>query len=152
MKESKDFYNSYVARFGFFLHHNFGIHLLLVLFFNFISAIVAVGLLELFKSPALSFDIIGFVLFIIIVTLIEVIIKIFVLRHFIDLIFKTKGIITFVLQNIIFYVATLFVNNVEFNKVIVLNILVFSLIFFIIRFFLINIYQKNIMIKYRKKI
>ncbi|MDY0276961.1 MAG: hypothetical protein RBQ97_02635 [Acholeplasma sp.] len=147
MRDSKDFNESYMAKFGFFLHKNMGMHVLIVLILNTISLIVTVGLFELIGRPVLNFEIAGFIFFVIVATLIEVSLKIFVLRHFINLIVKTYGFLLIILQVIIFFLSKLIVTEVSFAYMEVLSLIYMTLLFLLIRLVLIIIYQRYIMKK-----
>jgi len=147
VRDSKDFNESYMAKFGFFLHKNMGMHVLIVLILNTISLIVTVGLFELIGRPVLNFEIAGFIFFVIVATLIEVSLKIFVLRHFINLIVKTYGFLLIILQVIIFFLSKLIVTEVSFAYMEVLSLIYMTLLFLLIRLVLIIIYQRYIMKK-----
>lgn len=150
MNKQDNFYNSIIVKSGFLLHKKFSIHILVLLILNFLSAIIVVGFFNFITKPLITYKISAFILFIIVATLLEIIIKMFVLRHFISLIFKTFGTITFLIQGIIFYLSSLIVNHLEFNYIVVINVAIFSLIFLLIRLMLIIVYQKYVL-KHMKK-
>ncbi|VEU79577.1 Prolipoprotein diacylglyceryl transferase [Haploplasma axanthum] len=148
MNNKNDFYNSFRAKFAFFLHPNLGIHLLIVLTLNLITAVTITGLFEISKYPLIKFEIVGFILFIVISTLIEVLTKIFILRYFILIVLKSFATVFLGLQILIFYVTSLlFKEEISFTGSKILSILIFTCSFLLLRTMLIIIYQRYIMKK-----
>lgn len=145
MEGKNKFYNSIIVKFGFLLHENFSIHSLVLFVLNMLSAIVVTGLFNLIKLPLINYKISSFVLFVLVATLLELVIKTFVLRYFISIIFKTFGTITLLLQAIIFYITALIVNNFIFNPISIITIFFFTIGFLVIRLLLISIYQKYLL-------
>lgn len=145
MEGKNKFYNSIIVKFGFLLHENFSIHSLVLFVLNMLSAIVVTGLFNLIKIPLINYKISSFVLFVLVATLLELVIKTFVLRYFISIIFKTFGTITLLLQAIIFYITALIVNNFIFNPISIISIFFFTIGFLVIRLLLISIYQKYLL-------
>lgn len=145
MERKNKFYNSIIVKFGFLLHENFSVHSIVLFVLNFLAAIIITGLFNLFEQPLINYQISSFILFILVVTLLELIVKTFVLRYFLGLILKTFGSITFVIQAILFHLTSIIVNNFIFNPISIISIFFFTIGFLIIRLLLISIYQKRIL-------
>lgn len=145
METKNKFYNSLIVKFGFLLHENFSIHSLVLFILNILSAIAITGLFNFLKQPLIAYRISSFILFILVATLLELVVKTFVLRYFINIIFKTFGGITILIQAILFYATTFIVNNFNFNQISIISVFVFTISFLIIRLLIISIYQKYIL-------
>lgn len=134
---------SFLESLGIFLHPKFEYHLLMELGLNLVTVVPIIGLFELFKYPLVSYaSIAGVIIYIIVVTLIAESIKVFILRHFIDYIFKSKGLILFVLYGIIFYITTFLIKDLQFTNIVVINVLIFSISFIILKILLIILFQR----------
>lgn len=144
MKRSKDFKDTYSSKYGIFLHNNLGIHFLIVLMFNLIISVTLVGIFEQSKYPIFDFKIAGFIFYIIITTLLETMLTIFLLRHFLKFIFKTKGVIIYITYALIFYISTFLVEGVNFKENVLIKLLVYTFLFLILRIFFVIIYQRYI--------
>lgn|SRR5690554_740089 len=134
---------SFLESLGIFLHPKFEFHLLIELVINLIAIIPVIGLFELFKYPLVTYaNIIGVIIYIIVSTLLMESLKVYILRHFINYIFKTKGIILFILYAIVFYTTTFLIKDLMFNKNVLLNLIVFTICFLILKILLIIVYQR----------
>lgn len=150
-QNKKKFHQTYMARFGLFLHPNLSIHLLILLIMNAICITSSIGVFEMFNYDLLSFSIMSLTLFILISTLIEVILKIFIFRHFTNIYLKSFGILPTLTQFVLFYLTQLILKDeLVFTKFV--NIIYLTLVFIVLRFFLIIIYQRYIMKKITRSI
>lgn len=145
MNNKEKFYNSIIVKFGFLLHENFSVHAVVLLILNLLSAITVTGIFNLFNYPLINYKITSFILFVIIATLLELVVKTFVMRYFIDIIFKTFGTLTLIIHALLFYLSEVIVNNFTFTNSVILSILIFTVVFLIVRLLLINIYQKYVL-------
>ena len=77
--------------------------------------------------------------------------KVYILRHFINYIFKSKGIILFIIYGLIFYLTTFLIKDLMFNKNVLLNLFIFTVSFLILKILLIIVYQSYKQIKEVKR-
>lgn len=145
MKKHDSFYDSLMVKMGFLLHKKFSIHLLVIFIINLLSAMIVTGTFNAFNNPIVSYKIMAFILFVLVTMLIETILKVFILRHFISIIFRTFGIISLIIQVSIFMLGDVLVSNFNFNPVWLLSVLSFTIMFVIVRIVLIIFYQKYIL-------
>lgn len=145
MEKKNNFYDSLMVKMGFLLHERFSVHILMLFVINMISAVIITGIFNAFKEPLVTYEILGFILFIVITTLVEALLKVFVLRHFISLLFRTWGILTALIQIMIFMLGDLIVAKFNFNTIWLVSILAFSFIFIVVRLAIVIIYQKYIL-------
>lgn len=133
----------FLESFGIFKHPKFELHLLIELIMNILSIIPIIGLFELFNYPLLEYEkIAGVVIYIIGVTLIVESLKIYIIRHFIDYIIKTRGLFFLCLYAVIFYLLTFLIKDLSFTPIVIVNILIFTTIFLIFKILLIIVYQR----------
>lgn len=145
MKNDNNFYDNLMVKMGFLLHKKFSIHLLIVFIINLLAAITVTGIFNAFNNPLITYKIMAFILFIIITSLMEVLVKVFILRHFIGLLFKTFGLLTAALQMLVFMFGDIIVDEFIFNDSFIISSLIFTISFIFIRTLLVIFYQKYIL-------
>lgn len=145
MPTKRDFRKSIMGRYGFFLHENLGIHLVITLIFNVISIVTITGLADLINYDIFEYSVTGLIFYIIAVTLIEITFKIFMIRHFLDIILKTKGLLVLFLHLAIFYFTTFLIDDVKILPNIILKSLLLTISFLIFRILFIIIFQRYTM-------
>lgn len=134
---------SFLQSTGLFLHDKFEFHLLIELAFNLLAVIPVISLFELFKFSLVSYEsIAGVIIFIVVFTLVVESFKVYILRYFIDFVFKTKGVLIYLLYFGIFYLTTFIIKDFSFNKNVLLRLFVFTTVFLIFKVLFIIIYQR----------
>lgn len=83
------------AIFNFLLHPNYLIHLALSFCVNTVITAVVIGFSSLFDDSILTVDIIGFILAMLLLTLIENLVKILLYKYYTKLMFSSFGLISF---------------------------------------------------------
>lgn len=141
--------DSNVVKLGFFLSYNLGFHILFSIILNFIITVVLIGLFDAIKFPIFNFKFMGLIMFIVIATLLEVTVLIFIVRHLIKLVIKSFGLMLVVVQGVIFYLTTLLVVDLSFQAVVFVKIVVFTIAFFILKIIAIIIIQRY-KVKYKE--
>lgn len=141
--------DSNVVKLGFFLSFNLGFHILFSIILNFIITVVLIGLFDAIKFPIFNFKFMGLIMFIVIATLLEVTVLIFIVRHLIKLVIKSFGLMLFVVQGVIFYLTTLLVVDLSFQAVVFVKIVVFTIAFLILKIIAIIIIQRY-KVKYKE--
>ena len=131
--------NLYVRKLGLYLHSKFEIHLLITTIFNLISFVVVIGLFEFFEYPLITFNYIsGIVILSLVTTLIMEVIKLFLVRHFFDLIYKSKGLIfLFLYIGVVLGTTYIFVDDVKFLKNVFIKASIFVVMFEIMKLLLV---------------
>jgi len=134
---------SFLESLGLFLHPKFEFHLLIELVINLVTVVPVIGLFELFEYPLVTYaNIIGVIIYIVVATFLMESLKVYILRHFINYIFKSKGIILFIIYGLIFYLTTFLIKDLMFNKNVLLNLFIFTVSFLILKILLIIVYQR----------
>ena len=151
MKRLDPFYNSIMHKFGFVLHKRFSMHMLILLIMNLISGFTIVGLFSLIKNPVINYRVVDFIVFIIVVTVVELIVKTLMVRYFIKWILRSFGILTLIVQGLIFWLSSLMIERLNFIEPVVLNLFFYTLSFLFLRLALISIYQKYIVNKFMRE-
>lgn len=140
MKKRKSFLES----FGLFLHPKFEFHLLLELGINLITIIPIIGVFELLNYQLVEYSgIAGVIIYIVVLTLVMESFKVYILRHLIDFLFKTRGLFLYICYYFVFYLTTFIIKDLEFKDNLFLNIFIFTTLFLIFKILLIIIYQRN---------
>lgn len=142
MKKKK----SFLEGLGLFLHPKFEFHLLIELAFNLLSIIPVIGIFELIKYPLVTYkeSIAGVIIYIVVLTLVMESFKVYILRHFINFIFKTKGALLFLIYLAINYLTTLIIKGFSFNENVLLNLFIFTTAYIFLKIIIIVIYQRHI--------
>jgi len=126
---------------GFLLHRNYLIHLLLSFGINFLISAVVLGLAAGIKQPLIDITFPGYVLAIILLTLIENFVKILLFKYLTRLMILSMGIFSVLVQIVILYIVDLIVQNgFEFNGI--EHLFIFAFIFSILRVILSNYIRK----------
>lgn len=135
-----------IKMFGFILHPNFGIYGLIMLIINMLTAALIIGFSNLI-SPIIEVTIIGFLLGILLYTLIELTIKLLLLRFLLKQVIYSLGSIFYILYVGIFYLVSIIVPNPGFVFPTTENLFVFVVIFIIVRMAFSTLIRKNIFIQ-----
>lgn len=142
MGNKKDFKDSILGRYGFFLHKNLGIHLVITLVFNVIAILAITGLSILIDYKIFDYSVTGLIFYIIAITLIEITLKIFIIRHFLNIVLQTKGILVIVLHLSIFYFTTFLINDVKILPNVIIKSLLLTILFLVFRISFVIIFQR----------
>lgn len=141
MKKKKKFLESL----GLFLHPKFEFHLLIEIMMNLLSIVPIIGIFELLNYPLVSYSgVAGVIIYIVVLTLVMESFKVYILRHFIDFLFKTKGLFLYFMYILFFYLTTFIVKDLSFRENKVINIFIFTTLFIFLKVMLIIVYQRNI--------
>ena len=126
---------------GFLLHRNYLIHLLLSLGINFVLSAVVIGLASGINQPLMQIDFPGYVLAIVLLTLIENVIKMLLFKYLTRIMILSMGLLSVFVQIIILYIISLIVSTgFEFNGI--EHMIVFAFVFSILRVILSNYIRK----------
>jgi len=140
MKKRKSFFESL----GLFLHPKFEIHLLIELMFNLLAIIPIIGIFELVKYPLVSYSgIAGVIIYVVVLTLVVESFKVYILRHFIHYLIKTKGLLLYLSYLVVFYVTTFIIKDLAINENKIINLFILTTLFLLLKIGLIIIYQRN---------
>lgn len=141
MKKKKKFLESL----GLFLHPKFEFHLLIEIMMNLLSIVPIIGIFELLNYPLVSYSgVAGVIIYVVVLTLVMESFKVYILRHFIDFLFKTKGLLLYFMYILFFYLTTFIVKDLSFRENKVINIFIFTTLFIFLKVMLIIVYQRNI--------
>lgn len=134
-EDSQDSKNTAII-FGFLLHRNYFIHMILSTIVNFLMSAAVLGIAIGVQYPLVeSLDVLSFVLAILLLTLIENFIKILMFRYFMRAMLLSMGTISVLIQILILVLISLyFVEGFRFIGTI--QLIVFSVGFTIFRFIL----------------
>lgn len=128
---------------GLFLHPKFEFHLLIELAINILVIIPIIGLFNLVNYPLVSYDsFAGVIIYIVVFTLITESLKVYVLRHFINYIFKSKGTLLVGINTLLFYLTTFLIEDLKFLNPVFLKLIIFSISFAIFKLIFIIMYQR----------
>ncbi len=126
---------------GFLLHRNYLIHLLLSLLINFLISAVVLGLALGIHQPLIRISFPGYIIAIVLLTLIENLVKMLMFKYLTRLMILSMGILSVFVQIIILYSISLIVyEGFEFNGI--EHLIVFAFIFSILRVILSNYIRK----------
>ncbi|MFA5560308.1 MAG: phage holin family protein [Acholeplasmataceae bacterium] len=122
---------------AFLLHPKFVYHIILSLSVNLIMAAVVMGFLAFLGYPVIYFDIVAFLVAIILYTLVENFLKIILYRYFLKYFIISFGLLSLILNIIIFWSLEFFLKpNFYFYDF--SSLIMFATIFSILRFILAN--------------
>lgn len=147
MKNKGDFQKTFLGSLGIFLHRNLGLHILISLIFNLIICVSLSGLFSLINYPVIDYTLLGFIIFIIVFTLIEVSLIIIFVGYYLKYIIKSRGLLLIVFYSLVFFITSLLIEDVSFIKPIILTLLVFSFSFIIFKLLLVILYQRYLLNK-----
>jgi len=126
---------------GFLLHRNYLIHLLLSLLINFLLSAVVIGLASGINQPLMKISFPGYVLAIVLLTLIENVVKMLMFKYLTRIMILSIGILNVLVQIIILYgISKIVTQGFEFNGI--EQLIVFAFIFSILRVTLSNYIRK----------
>lgn len=134
----------YVEKLGLYLHRKFEIHLLIVAIFNIISFIVVIGVFQLIDYPLVEFgSIMGVIIYSLVNTVILEVVKLFVVRHLMNLIFKSRGLIFIPITMLIFWLTSLvFIDDLTFRKNVLVNLTIFTVCYLFMKILLVIALQR----------
>jgi hypothetical protein len=116
---------------GFILHRNFGYHILFTLIINLLVGGIIVGITSRFY-PLIGVTWPGLVLGLVLYTLMELIIKILLIRFLLKPIIYSFGLIFYVLNVVLFWITDVIVDGFDF-KLKIENIFIFTIFFMLLR-------------------
>ncbi len=117
---------------GFILHKNFGYHILLTLIINLLASSILIGLTSQIY-PLIDITLIGFLIGMCLYTVMELIVKILLIRFFLKSIIYSFGLILYVVNVTLFWLGDFMVDRFDF-KPHVENIFLYTVGFMLIRF------------------
>lgn len=134
----------YVEKLGLYLHRKFEIHLFITSIFNIISFIVVLGIFQLLKFPLIIYgSVIGLIIYTLVNTIILEVIKLFLVRHLINFIFKTKGLIFIPITMLVLWLTSLvFISDLHFVKNTLLTLTIFTICYLLMKMLLIVSLQR----------
>lgn len=142
MENKKEKTNSKLTKLGFFLNRNLGIHIVLTMLLNVLVGIGLVGLFEAMNYSIFNFTIAGFIIYMIVFSLLETMIIIFVLRFYMKLILVTKGLIVPLFYGLLFYLSSIIIKDVAFKSPVIIKIIIFVISFLILKLLMIVVFQR----------
>lgn len=121
--------------FGFILHPVFSIYIIIYLILNFLSSSIVIGFSTI-GSPIIDITIVGFFIGIILYTLIEIPIKLLLLRYFIKQVIYSFGLLLYLVYIGVNFLISIIIPSGEFSFTSSGNLFLYTLFFMIIRFIL----------------
>ncbi len=127
--------------FGFLLHKNYVVHMVFSLVINFLISAVVIGLAIGIKQPLIDMEILGYILAIILLTLLENFVKILMFKYFMRIMILSMGLLSVLIQ--IFVLAIIDLILIQgFQFLGVEHLIIFAFGFSILRF-LLSIYIRR---------
>jgi hypothetical protein len=121
--------------FGFLLHKSYVVHMTLSLIINFLISAVVIGLASGINQPLVELQVIGYVLAIILLTMIENFVKILMFKFFMRAMILSMGLLSILVQILILaFIDMILIEGFHFINV--EHLIIFSFIFTILRFVL----------------
>lgn len=135
MKELEGYKNSKNTSlsFAFLLHRNFVVHLCLSLILNFLMSATVIGITIAFEYEIVQMEIIGFVLAVILLTVMENSVKILLFKYGLKLMIYSLGIVSWIVNLLIWYIASMIVGP-GFEFLSLWNLMMYALLFSVMRF------------------
>ena len=130
--------------FGFYLHDNFGIHILLTTIINLIVGGVVVGLSGITYKVVEINSLVAYIFVFLFFTLLEVSIKTLLIRFIWKIIIQSLGLILFIVNVLFFLLIEKMVNNPS-------NIFIFTTFFMAFRILLISAFRRLNLIGDKKR-
>ena len=134
LKKNSSSKNTAVS-FGFLLHRNYVVHIVFSLLINFLISAVVIGLAIGVKAPLIDITITGYVIGIVLLTLVENFVKILLFKYFMRLLILSMGLLSVLTQIIILYLIDLMIPK-GFHFTGVELLIIFSFSFSVLRFVL----------------
>jgi hypothetical protein len=147
LKKNRSGKNTAIS-FGFLLHGNYVVHMTFSLLINFLISAVVIGLASGINAPLIEITILGYVLGIILLTLIENFVKILLFKYFMRMLILSMGLLSVLTQILVLYLID-FIVPIGFHFPNVEQLIIFAFVFSILRFVL-SIYIRRWL--YTKKI
>ncbi|MBE0701321.1 MAG: phage holin family protein [Acholeplasmataceae bacterium] len=135
--------------FGFLLHPNYMIHLLLSFIINLLLGAVIIGFADFMKQPIIQFEIIGFIIAMGMLTLVENFIKILMFKYMTRAMLLSMGLISVFVQTLILYGVGQITIGFHFNGV--EQIIIFAILLSFLRLILSSYLRKWLMNNRLKK-
>ena len=127
LKKNKSGKNTAIS-FGFLLHRNYFIHMIISLILNFVISAVVIGLAIGINEPLINMEILGYILAILLLTLLENFIKILLFKYIMRALILSMGLISILIQVIILYAIDLLLPiGFDFNGI--EHLFIFSFVF-----------------------
>jgi hypothetical protein len=121
--------------FGFLLHKNYVVHMTFSLIINFLISAVVIGLASGINQPLVELHVIGYVLAIILLTLIENFVKILMFKFFMRAMILSMGLLSILVQIMILaFIDMILIEGFHFIDV--EHLIIFAFVFTILRFVL----------------
>ncbi len=147
LKKNKSGKNTAIS-FGFLLHQSYVVHMVFSTIINFIISAVVIGLAVGIKQPLIDMTLLGYIMAIILLTLIENFIKILMFKYFMRMMILSMGLLSVLIQILIlFLIDFLITEGFAFNGI--EHILIFAFAFSTLRLVL-SVYVRRYL--YTKKI
>jgi hypothetical protein len=127
--------------YAFLLHKNYFVHLILSFLVNLTMAMTVIGISLAFDYRIVEIDFVGFVLAITLLTVFENFVKILLFRYAVRAVIYTLGVLTWLVQFLIWYIITLLIPE-GFIFFSVWDLIVFSIMFTLMRF-IISVYIRR---------
>lgn len=134
--------------FGFLLHRSYFVHMFFSLIINFIISAVVIGLSIGIGHPLTETTLLGYVMAVVLLTLIENFVKILMFKYFMRIMILSMGFLSVLIQILIlFFIDFIIKEGFKFSHF--EQLIIFSFVFTILRFIL-SIYVRRFL--YTKKI
>ena len=118
---------------AFLLHKSFAVHMIISFLLNLLMGVTTIGLSIGLQYPLVGIEIQGFLLAIVLLTLLENFVKILLFKYAFKLMIYSMGILSWLVQVILLYSISLIIGEgFVFNAV--WDLFIFALIFTIMRF------------------
>jgi uncharacterized membrane protein YvlD (DUF360 family) len=127
--------------YAFLLHKNYIVHLILSFLVNLTMAMTVIGISLAFDYRIVEIEIVGFILAIALLTVIENFVKILLFKYAIRVIIYSLGILSWLVQVVIWYLITLLIPQ-GFIFFSAWDLIVFSIMFTLMRF-IISVYLRR---------
>src|SRR5690606_17995066 len=127
---------------GFMLHDNFSVHVLLTLIVNLLSSAAVIGIFSAFAPVVKVDNSWTFLIAMIFYSLMELMIKILVIRFFWKMIIQSFGLPFYIINILLFFLTTILVPEFSFLTD-PQNIFIFTLAFMILRLLLSTYIRKS---------
>lgn len=117
---------------GFILHKHFSMHVLLTLVINLTCGAIVIGLLGIMHPVVQVYSIVGFVIAMVLYTLMELVVKLLMIRFIWKIVIQSFGLLFFIVNVSLFFIVELSVENFTFLYE-PSNIFIFTLVFMMTR-------------------
>jgi len=118
---------------AFLLHKNYVIHIILSFIVNLTMAASVIGIALSFEYDIVQMEPIGFVIAVVLLTMVENMIKIILFKYMLKLMIYSLGLLSWLINFISWYAISLLMNT-GFRFLSVLDLMVYTTIFIFLRF------------------